>query len=195
MHHVPLATTALDGLSRPSYPILEVDLAGLSPLEEHEGRDERPKPPSKTVKKDNTKKTEQLPISGILTRLRAFLISSEQSQVDRPQAMESIFMCYSPKNLRGDDGYAVRIRCSRPSRQVFKEYLKDKDGKPLKNDDGTPKTRKKYIERRAFESDSAIYEKLNAACYQHRGRWKRWIPFYGIVDVREVQVLFKSKSR
>jgi hypothetical protein len=50
-------------------------------------------------------------------------------------------------------------------------------------------------ERRGYyEKDSAIYERMLAACYQFHGNWKRWIPFYGIVDVREVQVRSSSSN-
>ena len=40
----------------------------------------------------------------------------------------------------------------------------------------------------AGESDAAIYERLMETCFQYQGKWKRWLPFYGIVDVREVNV-------
>lgn len=38
------------------------------------------------------------------------------------------------------------------------------------------------------EPDSKITEMLVAACYQHHGIWKRYIPFYGITEVREIEV-------
>jgi len=40
----------------------------------------------------------------------------------------------------------------------------------------------------ACESDAAIYQRLNDACFQYQGKWKNWIPFYGVVDVYEVEV-------
>lgn len=40
----------------------------------------------------------------------------------------------------------------------------------------------------ACESDAAIYQRLQDTCFQFQGTWKRWLPFYGIVDVREVNV-------
>jgi hypothetical protein len=40
----------------------------------------------------------------------------------------------------------------------------------------------------ACESDASIYGRLRDACFQQQNKWKRWIPFYGVVDVREVKV-------
>jgi hypothetical protein len=42
--------------------------------------------------------------------------------------------------------------------------------------------------RTVYESDPVIFHKLEQACYQYQGEWKRWVPFYGIVHVREVNV-------
>ena len=40
----------------------------------------------------------------------------------------------------------------------------------------------------ACESDNDIYRRLVDTCYQHLGRWKRWLPYYGVTDVVEVTV-------
>lgn len=40
----------------------------------------------------------------------------------------------------------------------------------------------------ACESDHDIYKRLREAAFQHHGKWKQWIPFYGINDVQEVTV-------
>jgi hypothetical protein len=40
----------------------------------------------------------------------------------------------------------------------------------------------------ACESDSDIYQRLVDTCYQHLGWWKRWLPYYGITKVLEVNV-------
>jgi hypothetical protein len=41
---------------------------------------------------------------------------------------------------------------------------------------------------KACESDAAIYQRLKETCFQYQGKWKRWLPFYGITNVREVNV-------
>jgi len=46
-----------------------------------------------------------------------------------------------------------------------------------------PKPREK-----ACESDAAIYQRLKETCFQYQGKWKWWLPFYGITNVREVNV-------
>ncbi|KAH7187266.1 hypothetical protein BKA60DRAFT_602415 [Fusarium oxysporum] len=35
-----------------------------------------------------------------------------------------------------------------------------------------------------------IYQRLVETCYQQLGRWKRWLPYYGITDVIEVKFRF-----
>ncbi|KAK0718633.1 hypothetical protein B0T26DRAFT_741504 [Lasiosphaeria miniovina] len=44
----------------------------------------------------------------------------------------------------------------------------------------------------AIESDSAIYRRLVDTCYQYLGRWKRWLPYYGITAVVEVNFHFSG---
>jgi hypothetical protein len=44
----------------------------------------------------------------------------------------------------------------------------------------------------ACESDTDIYQRLVETCYQQLGRWKRWLPYYGITDVIEVKVRVKT---
>ena len=41
---------------------------------------------------------------------------------------------------------------------------------------------------RACESDSDIYRRLVDTSYQYLGWWKRWLPYYGINEVLEVNV-------
>jgi hypothetical protein len=41
---------------------------------------------------------------------------------------------------------------------------------------------------KACESDAAIYQRLKETCFQYQRKWKRWLPFYGITNVREVNV-------
>ena len=99
-----------------------------------------------------------------------------QEEARRLKPTKYCFLC-----LRGRRPvhYAIRIPCFRPG--LVTPYVR-KEGrpKPVRND---------YSEK-----DSAIYQRLLAACYQFHGKWKRWIPFYGIVDVREVQVRSSSSN-
>lgn len=99
-----------------------------------------------------------------------------EEEAGKPEPKQSCFLC-----LRGRRPihYAIRIPCSRPG--LGPRHVKE--GRSLKR------------ERRGYyEKDSAIYERMLAACYQFHGNWKRWIPFYGIVDVREVQVRSSSSN-
>jgi hypothetical protein len=47
---------------------------------------------------------------------------------------------------------------------------------------------------RACENDAAIFQRLKETCFQKQGNWKRWLPFYGIADVREVKVRLKTTT-
>ncbi|KAI1847018.1 hypothetical protein JX265_006786 [Neoarthrinium moseri] len=40
------------------------------------------------------------------------------------------------------------------------------------------------------ESDSQIWQKVVDAYYQHHGKWRKWLPFYGITEVFEVLFQF-----
>ena len=40
----------------------------------------------------------------------------------------------------------------------------------------------------ACESDNDIYRRLVATCYHYLGGWKRWLPYYGVTNVLEVNV-------
>ncbi|KAI1026567.1 hypothetical protein LB503_013367 [Fusarium chuoi] len=42
----------------------------------------------------------------------------------------------------------------------------------------------------ACESDDEIYRRLIDTCYQHLGWWKRWLPYFGITEVLEVNFQF-----
>lgn len=82
--------------------------------------------------------------------------------------------------------YAVKIPCFRPTRP--REILLR-----VNFENGSVQGEKVHYEKlnpmeNACESDAAIYDRLKEACFRYQNRWKRWIPFYGIVDVREVNV-------
>ncbi|KAJ5059439.1 hypothetical protein J3E74DRAFT_347604 [Bipolaris maydis] len=93
------------------------------------------------------------------------------------------FLC-----LRGKKSgqYAVRLHCFRPIK--WRRFAR----RQLVNKSGGIQSEKKIYEKldpkeNARESDAAIYQRLNDACFQYHGKWKHWIPFYGVVDVHEVE--------
>jgi hypothetical protein len=105
------------------------------------------------------------------------------SEFEQNTPKHSCFLCLHGK---GEEQYAVQIPCFRPTR-IPKSRFPPYNGK----DKVLKATRIKIdprLEVNAYESDSMIYLKLRDACFEHQGQWKQWIPFYGIVDVREVQV-------
>jgi len=97
-------------------------------------------------------------------------------QKEALSAQQSCFLC-----IRGRaEDYAIRVPCFRPSPRRARREVKQSNAKIEK--------RTKLVMDSAFESDSTVYKKLLAACYEEQGSWKRWVPFYGIADAREVEV-------
>ena len=47
----------------------------------------------------------------------------------------------------------------------------------------------------SFESDAAVFERLKWACFESQGRWRKWIPFYGITNVEEIKVSHPYRDR
>ncbi|KAF3003052.1 hypothetical protein E8E13_007063 [Curvularia kusanoi] len=64
---------------------------------------------------------------------------------------------------------------------------------PEGENDTSPPRPKPVIDSN-YEKDSDIYKKLVAACYQFHGKWKKWIPFYGVVGMQETQFCFNAMT-
>ncbi|PSN73180.1 hypothetical protein BS50DRAFT_181199 [Corynespora cassiicola Philippines] len=93
------------------------------------------------------------------------------------QAGQCCFLCLQGKNFAQ---HAVRIPCFR-SAKTHRDGLLGRKKKTRSGDE---------ITKSDSESDFSVYQKLVEACYQYQGKWKRWVPFYGPVDVREVKFVF-----
>lgn len=94
----------------------------------------------------------------------------------------TIFLC-----LRGNgqEEYALQTLCQRSGRIKISIFQDENDDcQVVFTEENCP----------PFDDDATIYQKLNVACYKHYGRWKRWVPFYGIVDAHEVTVSAWSTS-
>ncbi|KAI0537843.1 hypothetical protein GGR58DRAFT_470079 [Xylaria digitata] len=90
--------------------------------------------------------------------------------------------CFVCLNSPQDGQYAVLVPCARPMNQ----------GKGVFWTVGRHSHRIISLEpwNAACESDSAIWKRLVETCYENKGMWKKWIPFYGITEVREVNFQF-----
>jgi len=91
--------------------------------------------------------------------------------------LQCCFLC-----LRGrrQQPYAVLVPCFRPHPRYRR--------KKAESQNGTKRQDNEVLVDSGFDNDSTVYKGLNEACYQYQSKLKRWIPFYGIVDVREVKV-------
>lgn len=130
-----------------------------------------------------TRKTTQSPpkYHGFLSQLWPFAMFLKQPR-DKPDStarpvLQCCFLC-----LRGrrQQPYAVLVPCFRPKPRYRIKRIKPQNG--------TKRSENKVLMDSGSDSDSTVYKKLIEACYQHQPKLKRWIPFYGIVDVHEVKV-------
>jgi hypothetical protein len=87
-------------------------------------------------------------------------------------AGQGCFLCLESHN---QGQYAILVPCQRPTN----------DGRENKRRRG----RNDNSNRNSVcDSDEEIYRRLIDNCYQHLGWWKRWLPYYGITEVLEVNV-------
>lgn len=98
----------------------------------------------------------------------------------RDRAGQGCFLCLESYR---DGQYAVLVPCLRPTkaRQV-------KGQSDVFSDNPRPIYEKMIPWDSVCESDSDIYQRLTDTCYQHLAPWKRWLPYYGITEVLEVNV-------
>lgn len=102
--------------------------------------------------------------------------------------------CFLCLEGRKDGQYAVQAPCFRPTkwRQVVGYRLSRKISTngvtQLEKAPGGEVYEKLNPKENACESDAAIYQRLKESCFRYQDKWKEWIPFYGVVDVREVKV-------
>ncbi|KPA40519.1 hypothetical protein FLAG1_06600 [Fusarium langsethiae] len=103
----------------------------------------------------------------------------------RERAEQGCFICLESHN---QGQYAVLVPCQRPKpRQIIFRREHD-NGKPeyVYRQDSSMKS--------ACDSDREIYERLLDTCYQHLGWWKRWLPYFGITEVLEVNFQFAGAA-
>ncbi|CAG9951096.1 unnamed protein product [Clonostachys rosea f. rosea IK726] len=100
----------------------------------------------------------------------------------RDRAGQGCFLCLESYR---DGQYAVLVPCLRPTkaRQV-------KGQSDVFSDNPRPIYEKMIPWDSVCESDSDIYQRLTDTCYQHLAPWKRWLPYYGITEVLEVNFHF-----
>ncbi|EYE91978.1 uncharacterized protein EURHEDRAFT_415980 [Aspergillus ruber CBS 135680] len=90
------------------------------------------------------------------------------------KARQCCFLCLQSQN----GPYAIQVPCRRP--EIEKEepspfaFIRPKQVNPTEN---------------ASESDAVIWNRM-LDMYYEMGHWKRWLPFYGPVSVKEVEFEF-----
>lgn len=101
----------------------------------------------------------------------------------RDRAGKGLFLCLE-SHRQGQ--YAVLVPCHRPQTERRLKRWSNMFIKP------TPVYEEPEPWDNDHDSDRVVYEKLVDACYQHLGSWKRWLPYYGIIDVLETNVSFDT---
>ncbi|KAF5670072.1 hypothetical protein FHETE_4755 [Fusarium heterosporum] len=110
---------------------------------------------------------------------RTFLPAFKKVPDLQERAGQGCFICLESHH---QGQYAVLVPCLRPTkfRQII-GHIRDHtgDSKLIYEQDSSWDS--------ACESDCEIYHRLLDMCYRHLGRWKRWLPYYGIIEVLEVE--------
>jgi hypothetical protein len=91
------------------------------------------------------------------------------------KAQQRCFLCLTKKQSQ----IAISIRCYRPTEKHRIRIVPRNDGTGRYD---------KITEEKHVESDMNIFKRLQGACYEHKGTWRKWIPFYGLTKVEEVTV-------
>ncbi|OAP64014.1 hypothetical protein AYL99_03241 [Fonsecaea erecta] len=93
-------------------------------------------------------------------------LSEKDTSLDK-RARQCCFLCVRNR----DKVFAIIVPCLRPTsllRQAVKNRLEDAG-------------------LMAIESDAAVFERLHLACFKYYGAWKRYLPYYGVTKVEEIQ--------
>lgn len=97
--------------------------------------------------------------------------SSEQDRRDSCKPPKQV--CLLCLNKDGDD-FAIAVPCAYPQIVNGRKWVRSVSSGAESALDG--------------DTDAAIFEKLRQVSYIHCGMWKRWLPYYGPVQVNEVEV-------
>jgi len=96
------------------------------------------------------------------------------------RAGQCCFVCFRKRHNQ----LAIAVPCFRPTKPRQVRYITQRLGSPTRDT--------KYHDirqmERAGKSDAAIFARLKWAYFEYQGIWKKWLPFYGIVKVEEVNV-------
>lgn len=99
-------------------------------------------------------------------------------------AGQGCFLCLENP---GEGHYAVCVPCIKPygyRRVIGQSKIFTQNPEPIYEKVAPWET--------ACEPDSEVWRRLVHECYRYQGMWKRWIPFYGIIEVQEVTVSPKA---
>lgn len=106
------------------------------------------------------------------------------------RAGQCCFLCLGQEKL---SSWAIQVPCLRPTvpRQIKSRRFSRVcvGGKVALLESSNGRTYGRLNHRRtACECDASIFHRLQEICLQSQTRWRRWLPFYEITDVREVIV-------
>ncbi len=109
----------------------------------------------------------------------------KQSLLD--QAGQLCFLCLEGK---GNTHVAIRIPCLRSTgyRRPIKSTYKKPETKSGCLQLMEVEYARMHPSERVFEPYSTIFGRLVDKCFEYHGNWKRWLLFYGVTDVTEVNV-------
>jgi hypothetical protein len=103
------------------------------------------------------------------------------------QAGQCLFLCLRNQS----DYYVVQVPCMRPAQRKPISYTHKEKDRGFERVPGGEKYAPLTTKETAFESDNAIWHRIRETYFSDKGKWKKWLPFYGPTTVREVEVRIK----
>jgi hypothetical protein len=118
------------------------------------------------------------------------LPSDTKSSLDKSGTV--LFVCL---DCPRDGQYAVQVQClkSRRGRKIRAWRIKiiEDESPSFEKGKRTPIYGPLEPWDTVFEDDRAVYTRMLNVCFQYMGKWRKWLPFYGVVNVTEVMVSSK----
>lgn len=96
----------------------------------------------------------------------------EDAAIDK-EPQDCVFLCL---NDSSGGQHAIKVPCRRTPGPV------DQDA------------RSEHSDSQTVDHDVDTFERLTAAYFTSKGMWRRWLPFYDVLEVREVEVRWVSVS-
>ncbi|KAK0651051.1 hypothetical protein B0T16DRAFT_321149 [Cercophora newfieldiana] len=138
--------------------------------------------------------------SGALPELLPELLAPENppgwlNATKAPRVDKAGNVCFVCLDRPRHGQYALRVPCLKPKaeREIRVFFAKDEadDGSRVRVE--TQVYARMEAWEKMLEDDRGVYARMVGACFQDLGKWKRLLPYYGVVSVAEVMFHFDGR--